>query len=221
MTSVGSLTDVFFYRSVAYSISAIAHSDTSPPDEDDDTTEQSDSSLPVVDGALGGAGAYLLGYLLTYLWKAQEYRDAFARIQPLVELFGGETLAPWKIIGWLYYSAHFVESRVAVGPMTTYVDFVVQGEVNLEVLYVVPPLLLLVAGYLVARRTGNSETVANGAQAGVLVMIGYLVLVLVGVFAFQVSGSGPDLVPALLLAGIVYPLVFGGIGGAAASYTGR
>lgn len=181
--------------------------------------EQSDRSLPVLEGAVGGAGAYLLGYLLTYLWKAQEYRDAFARIQPLVELFGGETPAPWKIIGWLYYSAHFVESRVAVGPVTAYVDLVAQGEGNLQVLYVVPPLLLLVAGYLVARRTDTPETVANGAQAGVSVVIGYLVLVIVGVFAFQVSGSGPDFVPSLLLAGVVYPLVFGSIGGAIAAST--
>lgn len=194
-------------------------SETSPPNGDDDATEESDRSLPVLEGALGGAGAFFVGYLLTYLWKAQEYRDSFAQIQPLVELFGGETPAPWKIIGWLYYSAHFVESRVAVGPVTAYADLIGQGEGNLEVLYLVPPLLLLVAGYLVARQTDQTERLTDGVQAGALVTIGYFVLVLAGVFAFQVSGSGPELVPSLLLAGIVYPLVFGTIGGAIASYT--
>lgn len=221
LTVVGAGADVFFCGSIAYSIPAVTMSDTSIPIDEDDSVAQSDRSLPVVNGALGGAGAYLLGYVITYLWKAQEYRDAFARIQPLVEVFGGETPAPWKIIGWLYYSAHFVESRVAVGPVTAYVDLVAQGEGSLEVLYVVPPLLLLVAGFLVARRTGDRETLVDGAQAGALVVGGYLVLVLIGVFAFQVSGSGPDLVPSLLLAGLVYPLVFGAIGGALASSTGR
>lgn len=218
MTSVGSWTDVVFCGSVAYSFPHHM-SDTSTSTGDDGSSTGNDRSLPVVEGALGGAGAYLLGYLLTYLWKAQEYRDAFARIQPFVELFGGETPGPWKIIGWLYYNAHLVESRVTVGPVTTYVDLIGQGEGPLEVLYLVPPLFLLVAGYLVARRTDDRETVAAGAQAGVTVVSGYLVLVLVGVFAFQAGGSGPELVSSLLLAGVVYPLVFGGLGGGIASYT--
>lgn len=194
-------------------------SDTKNP-TDGEATGPVGRSLPVVEGTLGGAVAFFLGYLITYLWKAQEYRDAFVRIQPLVELFGGETPAAWKIIGWLYYAAHFVESRVAVGPVIAYVDLVAQGEGTLEVLYVVPPLFLLVAGYLVARRTDSRETVADGARAGVSVVGGYLVLVLVGVFAFQVGGSGPELVPSLLLAGVVYPLVFGALGGALAASTG-
>jgi hypothetical protein len=169
-------------------------------------------SLPVVDGILGGTGAYLLGFLFTYLWKAGEYRDALARIGPLVELFGGETPAAWKIIGWLYYSAHFVDARIDVGPVTTYVDLVGEGAGTLELLYLLPPLFLLAAGFLVARRT-DADVVVAGARAGATVAIGYLALVLVGVLAIQVGGSGPELVPALVLAGIVYPLVFGAIGG--------
>lgn len=219
MTSVGSGADVFFCGRPSILLLLSFMSDTCTQIEDDESAAQADRSFPVGEGALGGVGAYVLGYLFTYLWKAQEYRDAFARIQPVVEIFGGEPPAPWKIIGWLYYSAHFVESRVAAGPVTAYVNLVARGEGTLEVLYVVPPLFLLIAGYLVARRTGNRETIADGAQAGALVVSGYLVLVLVGVFAFQVNGSGPEPVPSLLLAGLVYPLVFGASGGAIASYT--
>ena len=43
--------------------------------------------------------------------------------------------------------------------------------------------------------------------------------VVIGVFAFRVGGSGPELVPSLLLAGIVYPVVFGAIGAAIAYVT--
>jgi hypothetical protein len=51
------------------------------------------------------------------------------------------------------------------------------------------------------------------------VVAGYLPLAVVGVFAFTVSiesaSAAPDLAPAVLLAGVVYPLVFGTLGGAA------
>lgn len=194
-------------------------SENPPEPQHDTSSSQSARSIPYLAGALGGAAAYLIGYLITYLWKAQQYRDIFAQIQPIVELFGGQTPPPWKIIGWLYHSAHFIESRVTVGPVTTYVDLVAQGGGNLEILYILPPLLLLLAGLLVARQIENQDTIVESAQSGASVVFGYVAFVLVGVIVFQVNGSGQELVPSLLLAGIAYPLVFGAVGGVIAYYT--
>lgn len=186
---------------------------------DDDGIGRAADSLPLSAGAVGGAGAYLLGYVLAYLWKGAAYRDALSRIGPIVEAFGGNAPPPWKVVGWLYYSAHFVQSRVSVGPVSTYVNLVAQTD-GVSALYLVPPLFLLGAGYLVASRTDAASAV-DGAKAGATVVVGYFVLALVGAFVVRVGGSGPELVPAALLAGVVYPAVFGGVGGAVAASVDR
>lgn len=195
--------------------------DTPSQPQTSGASNRSERSIPFIEGAVGGAGAYLIGYVITYVWKAPQYRDTFTQIQPIVEFFGAETPPPWKLIGWLYHSAHFVESRVTIGPVTAYVDLVAQGAGNLEILYILPPLVLILAGLLVARHSESSETMMEGAQAGGSVVLGYFVLVLIGAIGFQINGSGPELVPSLLLAGIVYPLLFGAIGGVIAYYSTR
>ena len=57
----------------------------------------------------------------------------------------------------------------------------------------------------------------SAARNGAAVMLGYLPLSVIGAVLFAVSvgdaTAGPDLVTAVLLAGMVYPLVFGAVGG--------
>ncbi|MFC6613978.1 transporter [Halopenitus salinus] len=171
------------------------------------------------EGALGGVAAYAIGYLLAYLWKAGEYRETMGRIGPIADLFGVETPEPWRLVGWLFYNAHAVAAYVDVGLASSYVDLIARGEGPLEILYLVPPLTLAAAGFLVARRAGPSSSLVETVRLGPAVAIGYLPLVVIGVFAFRVGGSGPELVPSLLLAGIVYPVVFGAIGAAIAYVT--
>ena len=97
---------------------------------------------------------------------------------------------------------------------------------------VVPVLLLVLAGFLVAR-TAAPRDATEGAKAGLTVVPGYLILALVlalgSSWSFSESAAGvsasasiaPELLPAVLLAGILYPAVFGALGGAAAGGTGR
>jgi hypothetical protein len=80
-------------------------------------------------------------------------------------------------------------------------------------------VLLLVAGLLLARVAG-ADTPADGAGAGAGVVVGYLPPALAGAIVFSHGGSiAPDLVTAVLLAGVVYPVVLGGVGGALAGVT--
>ncbi|MFA9517479.1 transporter [Halopenitus sp. H-Gu1] len=191
-------------------------SDADPAETGDASGSTGFSLRSIREGAIGGIAAYAFGYLLTYLWKAGEYRETIERIGPIAELFGVETPAPWRIVGWLFYNAHAVAAYVDMGITSTYIDLIARGDGPLEILYLVPPLSLAAAGYLVVRRLGPVTSVVEAIRLGPMVTIGYLPIVVVGVFAFRVNGSGPELVPSLLLAGIVYPIAFGGIGGAIA-----
>lgn len=163
-----------------------------------------------------GAGAWILGYLVTYALAGEKVKNAGA-VQ-LVEAVSGEEIA-WKIVGWIYYNAHFVETTVDAPIFgTNAVNFIAQSEGNAWVLYLLPPLVLLATGALAARYTGH-ESAEAGAKTGALLTPGYFVLAVVGALAFGVSSgqasAGPDLLMAAFLAGIVYPVVFGALGGAA------
>jgi hypothetical protein len=168
-------------------------------------------------GAVLGVGAYLLGYLVVHLTAARAYRESLAG--RLLELLTGEPNA-WKLVGWTLYDAHFVHSTVPLpfGGRET-VSLVGQVDAVPTALYVLPVVLLLVAGAaaaLLASRNGPRR----GAVAGASVVAGYLPLAVAGAFVFAIEvgegRAGPTLATAALLAGLVYPLVFGTVGGAAA-----
>lgn len=166
--------------------------------------------------AAAGAGAWVFGYLLTYALAGSEVKNAGA--VRLAEAVTGDQVA-WKVIGWLFYNAHMVEVTVDVPVFgANAVNFIAESDGGGAVLlYLLPPLVLLCAGALAARLAGASGA-ESGAKAGALVVAGYLPLAVVGVFLFGV-GSGdasaaPNLPMAVFLAGLVYPAVFGGAGGA-------
>ena len=83
----------------------------------------------------------------------------------------------------------------------------------------VPPLVRLVSGAAIAW-WASADGAGAGAVAGGSIVLGYLVLAVAGAFlvryTFQESFVGPVTAHAILLAGIVYPVVFGAIGGALA-----
>ena len=86
-------------------------------------------------------------------------------------------------------------------------------------LFGVPILLLAVGGYLVNDRSRESiPTPETAAASGATVALGYLPLVIVGASLIRFRNSRIlfghiDLVHAILLAGIIYPVAFGGLGG--------
>lgn len=174
--------------------------------------------LPFVEGAIAGGAAWLLGYVVTYLVVSADVRDS--SLQRVIETFGGES-ATYEIVGWVFYNAHFVNTVFRnvpfLGSRTT--SFVGGDGGFTALLYVIPVGLLLAAGVALGRYRGVT-TGTEGALAGVAVTPGYLLLSVAGVFLFEVTvgdiSGGPELLPALFLAGVVYPVVFACGGGALA-----
>ena len=173
-------------------------------------------------GAAGGITAYLLGYLTVYVTQRGRVDEQLQGFNALADLLGGDPIPAWQAVGWVFYNAHFVATELPtpLGGVRTE-NFISSAEGGaLAALYVVPLLSLVVAGLLVGR-AANAESHTAGARAGGLVVVGYLPLAVVGGVAFSYSvGDGaiaPDLLTAVLLAGIVYPVALGGAGGAAAA----
>ncbi|RLM57100.1 transporter [Halobellus sp. Atlit-31R] len=164
--------------------------------------------------AAGGVLSYLVAYALTYAVTGQQIANSLAA--RVLEIATGEP-GTWKLVGWVFYSAHFVTSEIPGLFGSTAVNLVGRGDTFPSVLFVLPPLVLVVAGALVAL-LGRSKTPLAGAVAGASVLVGYLPLAVGGALAVAIdvggATAGPTLVPAILLAGLVYPLVFGALGGA-------
>ena len=174
--------------------------------------------LPFKKGALCGASAYLVGYLLTYAVTVERVRSELSRMQldATLSLFASGGVAPWQVTGWYFYGAHFVEVSVTSEVMDLSTDAITASTHNPRtLLFFLPPLLLLVAGVLAAR-LANAERRSVAAAAGLTVLPGYFALAFIGAFLTQVTiviaAVGPELTHALA-AGFVYPLAFGPLGG--------
>jgi len=176
-------------------------------------------------GSAAGAGAYLLGYLVTHVTQAGAVRDRLRALNFLTGLFGGEPVAAWQGVGWYFYSAHFVATvSPTFGGGTRSTNFLATAEANLAYLYLVPPVALLLAGAAIAF-LGGAENPTDGVVTALGVVPAYFLLAVVGAaaFAFGVGDAGsihPEYVTAALLAGVVYPTVFGGAGGAVGAAVG-
>jgi hypothetical protein len=176
----------------------------------------------IVGGAAAGAAAYLLGYLFAYVTQQSAVEEQLAGFNFFADLFGGDPIPTWQAVGWVFYNGHFVDTQIPslVGGARS-ANLIAQAEGgSLTLLYVVPPVLLLLAGLVASRLAGATEA-ADGAKAGALAIAGYLPLAAIGAFLFRYAvGDGtvaPDVVTAVLLAGAVYPAAFGAVGGAGAT----
>jgi len=183
---------------------------------------KSNTNPPFVAGAVVGAAGWLLGYVVTYLLVATDIESS--PLNRLIEFFGGDS-ATYELVGWVFYNAHLVDvSYTGIGIFSPPPSFIGGEGGFTTLLYLVPPALLVIAGVAVGRYRGVTDS-TDGAIAGALVTPGYLVLSVVGTFLFRVSvgdaAGAPDLIPAVFVAGLVYPVVCGAIGGVLASATAR
>lgn len=181
------------------------------------------SSVPYFRGAVGGVAAWLFGYLVVYIWKGQVVAETLEGVGFISQLLGGEAVPTWKGVAWLFMNAHFVAAKAPTVMGGTQTVNLVTAEDGPTVLLVLPALVLLVAGFAVAfGRVSGSDPIA-GAKAGATLVLGYLPFSIGAAFvASHTLGDtdaaiAPDPVTAILLAGVVYPVVFGAIGGVVAS----
>lgn len=173
---------------------------------------QPSSGRSVATGAVLGAAAYVLGYLATFAMVSVE-----SDVNVLDRVDGGA-----ELVGLVFYSAQFVPTRTSVSAAgqsvseTTNVlaaapDLTIPRLVWTAVIVVV----LVAAGYAAATRSGGS------LAAGATVTLGYLPLAAAGTVLFSVNrgalgasfSAAPETVPAVLVAGIAFPAVCGGVGG--------
>jgi hypothetical protein len=169
-------------------------------------------------GAIAGVGAWLTGYLVAYVWKSEVVSESLRGLGFVSELLGGEAVPAWKGVSWLFLNAHFVATQIpTIARGTRTANFVTREEGS-TLLLILPALLLAVAGAVVAY--GRATDLLDGAKAGASVAVGYLpfsataALLTTHAIGDTEATISADPVTAILLAGAVYPFVFGGIGGA-------
>lgn len=171
----------------------------------------------VIRGTAGGAIAFALGYLGTWVLAGTKAANVTA-----YGPFGG-AIPDWKALFWLLYDAHFVGTRTPEvfgpgGSLWGGGDLVdTAALLGVESLYVVPVVILVVAGAVLATRAGV-PTPRGGAIVGATLAVGYLAAVVLGLFPTTHGGIAPSPLRAIVIAGIVYPVVFGAIGGALAGF---
>lgn len=152
--------------------------------------------LGLEEGANIGATTWLLGFFLTLMIGVLGL-DALTTL--LVNLGDPVTGA---LAGYFLYQSWFVTSMGTSGP------------IGFTIFALLPIILLIGAGYYVA-----SQNEGTGPKAGIGIAVGYGGLALLSAVVLVLTGgtdSIVDLLLMLIVAGVVFPLVFGGIGGAIA-----
>jgi len=183
-------------------------------------------TLPLVEGVIAGAAAWIACYVLTaVVVLARIQNTELGEISEGVGDGGGGI----EFIGWVFFNSHFVDTIIAADFLgfggSSAMSFI-GGDGFTPLLYLIPVALLIGSGLAVGRSQGVTET-TDGAVAGVFVVLPYLALSVIGTLVFRVStealGSSfsgqPDLLPSILLAGVLFPAVFGAIGGIVAANT--
>lgn len=196
--------------------------------------------LPIARGAALGAAAYVVGYIITYLFvQVDDELEAGAETlsQASAELPGID-IGTIDVVGWAFYSAQFVDTEISVeaaGESQAESGNLISEASSLTIpepiWYLVPVVCLVGAGFLTAKAMDRHWDTGEAAKAGATVTAGYLPLAAVGAFIFTKSTEtstfgqsvsislGPDMVMAVVLIGIAYPLILGAAGGALASQT--
>lgn len=169
--------------------------------------------LPWRLGARRGAAAFVAGLAGVGLLVLVE-RTLSGDLAGLAEATDGIADDPLYATGWLFYNAHLVGVIVGEEAVTLVGALRSSGTVPASLVYAVPPPALYLAGNAVAHATVDQDDGRfRRALSGATVLAGYLPLAVVGAVAFTTRGAGPSPLAALVLAGLGYPLLFGGLGG--------
>lgn len=188
-------------------------------------------------GIAAGLAAFAAGYALLFAIKGEDimrnfmagFRSTGATVSQLEQL--GATLPEqWKVVGMVYHTLHNVPYRMEVTRNGQSFSQTIGREFLAGELlpWLIPMAVLVVAGFLLARHAGSASA-GDGAATGASVATGYLVAAIGTTFVFTwsatlsgagVQGSmrlGPAIVQSGLMAGLIYPAIFGGLGGAVAA----
>lgn len=191
-------------------------------------------------GVLWGVVAYLVGFGANYLLVSTRLSAFLSRATVTVEettytvaeLAGNGGIPTWKAAGLSFYNTHFVEAVFSgfvgvFGQAGWRSNLAGSAGGSFQLLFALTPLLLVGSGVAITRSaaestdlrfafgTGGGRFFLNGA---VVSLLGYLPLALLGGLLFSADLDGKvvvqiDLFKSIVLGGMVYPFVFGGLGG--------
>ncbi len=186
----------------------------------DSKTKRDDPARPsLLASALVGAMAYAAVYLATYgvVLVVGLKRQLLGADGSTLRAAADLGQAP-NDVGVLLYNAHLVD--LSIGYLSVDALGALAGqEPLLTVVWAFPPVALLVAGALLGRG------IPDGASAGARLTLGYLPVAVGGLLTFsvevrqglRVTTASPDLLTGFIFAGLLYPLLFGALGGWLAS----
>ena len=178
-------------------------------------------------GLVAGSLAYLVGYSVVVKWRLSGPASIVSGVTPLLEAVGEAVVPSWQSGGWLFYHAHFVQTHAfGLGIQDFVIAHVEPGDFGTMLpLYLVPPVMLLIAGIGVGAINDVSGSPVNPLLAGFAVALPYALMSVYGAILLRfgpIRGVlvAPDVVSATVLAGFVYPVVFGTVGVALARFLG-
>ncbi|MEF8853871.1 MAG: hypothetical protein V5A44_06325 [Haloarculaceae archaeon] len=124
---------------------------------------------------------------------------------------------PVTVGGLVVMDLHFATSRHVTTGILTQFDTARPPDSVLGILYLLPPLFLYTASkFVAAYNTDESTLTPMAGVGGALVAVGYFPATLVALFLAPGGPLSPvSLLPAVVLAGIAYPVFFGFVGGLA------
>lgn len=163
------------------------------------------STLPWISGALNGVGYFVSTYITLGLIFVGDIFVSLDNFEPEGEFFVYG-------VGWRIYDSFFVTIPSSFDSFLSLVEseLVVPGIIYTAI----AALFLFLAGRSVARSNGTFDT-PNEQMAlyGATVAVGYTLAAIAGAIILEESGQSPDLVESILFIGVVFPVVFGGLGG--------
>lgn len=194
------------------------------------------TALPLRRSIPAGLVAFVTGYLVSVIIAGSRLQAVmaitvsgeFVEQATLGRIFGSPP-APSVVGGWLFYNAHFIPTSLptadAVNGMgrLTNRSLLLAIDGSLLLLYLVPFVLLLAAGYLTVR-TGPTHGVRGETYGGASIALGYLPPLIIGAFLLTAdvpnapTVASPDGLQTIFI-GLVYTLLVGAIGGTLAELT--
>lgn len=186
-----------------------------------DTVGNGETAVPYRSAALSGAVAFVVGYVLTF---GLLLVDGAMQSSEASDDSGGSIVEGLQAIGLFFFDTQFVETEFSGGFYGgASISLLEAASTEIPVLlYRLVPVVVIASVAFVYVLAVGLEPVGRDASAklGATVVVGYLPLAVLGVLLFPIEeGSAefqPELFPAIVFAGIVYPVACGALGGALA-----
>lgn len=179
------------------------------------------SSVPIIGGLIYGVLAYVVALITSILYLFTKRPETGNELSDIYQFEVGGSVTGTEIainaIGWLFYNVQMVPLQVTGRDGSEVsVNLIEEMGVGDPLVSAIPVVVLVVFGIILAQRSSATST-SSGLISGATLVVGYGVLATVGALFFGISDQGVTfqlpLANAIMIVGIAYPMIGGGIGG--------